>query len=42
MAKKLNQPNALYQCCVFHANWTASPRQSGQSERSDAGVVVLL
>jgi hypothetical protein len=28
--------------CVFHANWTASPRQSGQSERSDAGVLVLL
>ncbi len=28
--------------CVFHANWTASPRQSGQSERSDAGVMVLL
>ena len=25
--------------CVFHANWTVSPRQSGQSARSDAGVV---
>ena len=22
--------------CIFHANWTAVPRQSGQSERSDA------
>jgi hypothetical protein len=25
--------------CVFHGNWTLSPRQTGQSERSDAGVV---
>lgn len=25
--------------CVFHATWTLSPRQTGQSERSDAGVV---
>ncbi|OIQ85265.1 hypothetical protein GALL_328930 [mine drainage metagenome] len=28
--------------CVFHANWTPIPRQTGQSERSDAGVLVLL
>jgi hypothetical protein len=28
--------------CVFHANWTPIPRQTGQSERSDAGVIVLL
>jgi hypothetical protein len=27
------------QNCVFHGNWTLSPRQTGQSERSDAGVV---
>ena len=26
--------------CVFHAKWTPIPRQSGQSERSDAGVLV--
>jgi len=25
--------------CVFHATWTLSPGQTGQSERSDAGVV---
>jgi len=25
--------------CVFHATWTLSPEQTGQSERSDAGVV---
>ncbi len=25
--------------CVFHGNWTLSPQQTGQSERSDAGVV---
>ena len=25
--------------CVFHGNWPLSPRQTGQSERSDAGVV---
>ncbi len=25
--------------CVFHATWTLSPRQTGQSERSDAGCV---
>ena len=28
------------QDCVFHAKWTPIPRQSGQSERSDAGVLV--
>jgi len=28
--------------CVFHANWTLSPRQTGQSERSDAGGAFLL
>ena len=26
--------------CVLHAKWTPIPRQSGQSERSDAGVLV--
>jgi hypothetical protein len=25
--------------CVFHGNWTLIPEQTGQSERSDAGVV---
>ena len=30
--------DSLY-TCVFHGNWTLSPRQTGQSERSDAGVV---
>ena len=25
--------------CVFHGTWTRSPEQTGQSERSDAGVV---
>jgi DNA-binding NarL/FixJ family response regulator len=32
----------LVSACVFHANWTPIPRQTGQSERSDAGVIVLL
>jgi len=26
--------------CVFHANWTLIPRQTGQFRRSDAGVLV--
>ncbi len=34
--------NLNRQQCVFHANWTPIPRQTGQSERSDAGVLVLL
>jgi len=32
-------PRKPGRCCVFHGNWTLSPRQTGQSERSDAGVV---
>jgi len=30
----------LFLKCVFHANWTLIPRQTGQFRRSDAGVLV--
>ena len=32
---EVNRPD-----CVFHANWTLIPRQTGQFRRSDAGVLV--
>ena len=35
---EMSYKQAQYRC-VFHATWTLSPRQTGQSERSDAGVV---